>query len=120
MNEKNIEKIFYNWQKNQSQIIFEKILDELYPCVQIYGVQYPKLKVKKMYSRWGSCSYSRGNININQLLVALPTDVIRYVILHELAHFIEPNHSKEFYELIEKFMPNYNKHRKYLRTIKLK
>jgi len=117
---KNIKKVFYQWQKKKSRLVFMKILEDVYPFVQIYGVKYPKLKVKKMVTRWGSCSCSKGNINMNQFLVALPVEVIRYVMFHELAHFIEPNHSRNFYKIIEKFMPNYTVYRKYLKNIRLR
>jgi len=119
-NQESIKKIYDQWQKKESDKILKNITNEMYPYFQNYGIRYPNIRVKKMYTRWGSCSFSKGNINLNQYLVTLPKDVIKYVVIHELAHFIEPNHSKKFYKLIEKFIPNYNVYRNHLKNIRLK
>jgi len=115
-----IRKIYDQWQRAESRKILSNFVNELYPLIKNYGVDYPSIKVKKMYTRWGSCSYSKGNINLNQLLVTLPENVIKYVVLHELVHFVQPNHSKAFYSLLEEYMPNYCVYRDYLKKIKLR
>jgi len=68
-------------------------------------LKYKNLFVKNMKSQWGSCSYEN-NINLSLHLMRLPVEIIDYVILHELAHTIEKNHSQKFWALVEKFMPN--------------
>lgn len=115
-----IRKIYDQWQRAESRKILSSFVNELYPFIKNHGVDYPSIKVKKMYTRWGSCSYSKGNINLNQLLVTLPENVIKYVVLHELVHFVQPNHSKAFYTLVEEYMPNYCVYRDYLKKIKLR
>jgi hypothetical protein len=115
-----IRKVYEQWQRAESQKILNNFVNELYPLIKNYGIDYPNVKIKKMYTRWGSCSYSKGNINLNQFLMTLPENVIKYVVLHELAHFIQPNHSKDFYSLIEEYMPNYCVYRDYLKKIKLR
>lgn len=65
-------------------------------------------------SRWGSCSFS-GNISISTRLIFAPEQVFDYVCIHELAHLIEPNHSKRFWELVEMAMPNYKEKEKWLK-----
>ena len=79
------------------------------------GVRYGKLSVRIMSSRWGSCS-STGNISFNILLGELPPEVADYVIIHELCHRIEMNHSPRFWALVARQDPDYAAHRKYLRV----
>lgn len=69
-----------------------------------HGFRYNKVTVKNIKTRWGSCS-SKQNINLNIHLMRLPKHLIEYVILHELAHTVEPNHSKRFWDLLEKVCP---------------
>ena len=64
-----------------------------------YGFSYSGVTIKEQKSRWGSCS-SRGNINLNSRLLFLPPHLVRHVLLHELCHLREMNHSKAFYDLL--------------------
>ncbi len=73
-----------------------------------------KIFFKHNKSNWGSCS-SAGNINISTRLLFAPDDVLEYVCVHELAHLIEPNHSKNFWRLVEKAIPDYKKKIKWLK-----
>ncbi|MEW5936944.1 MAG: M48 family metallopeptidase [Candidatus Thermoplasmatota archaeon] len=73
-----------------------------------------KIFFKHNKSNWGSCS-SAGNINISTRLLFAPDDVLEYVCVHELTHLIEPNHSKNFWKLIEKAIPNYKEKIKWLK-----
>ena len=74
---------------------------------------YNKVTIKDQRSRWASCS-KNGNLNFNLLLASLPIDLIDYVIIHELSHLIELNHSKEFWKIVESIDPEYQYHRKLL------
>lgn len=65
-----------------------------------------KIYFRKMKSRWGSCS-SRNNININRYLKYLPQSLIEYVVFHEVAHLVELNHSKRFWDIIKEKFNNY-------------
>ncbi len=69
------------------------------------------LKIGDSRGRWGSCN-SYGNITLNYRVVMLPPEIIDYVIVHELCHLIELNHSRRFWENVEKFLPNYELQRK--------
>lgn len=89
------------------QATFEEISREIYPLFQPYGVKYPQIKIRKMTSRWGSCHYNKGTIILNTRLIEAPRESIEYVILHEFAHFIHPNHSRQFYGLVESLMPDW-------------
>lgn len=83
---------------------------------QHYGCQLRKVFIKNHKSRWGSCS-SRGNLNFNYRLLFLPPHLVDYVIVHELCHLQEMNHSKKFWELVALAFPNYKALRKELRAI---
>jgi len=69
-------------------------------------VNVNRVSFRKMKSRWGSCS-STGNININTCLIYLPSNLIEYVVHHELTHLIERKHSKRFWSLVSSKYPNY-------------
>lgn len=73
---------------------------------QFFQKRIKSIKLKYTHSRWGSCSHS-GNINLSTRLLFAPQAVIDYVIIHELAHLIEQNHSHRFWALVEKAMPTY-------------
>lgn len=70
-----------------------------------HGFKYNRISIKNAKTRWGSCS-ARKNINLNLHLMRLPQYLINYVILHELAHTVELNHSQRFWNLLEKICPN--------------
>jgi len=69
-----------------------------------HKLKYRNIYLKNMKSQWGSCSYEN-NINLSLHLMRLPVELIDYVILHELTHTVEKNHSARFWNLLEKFMP---------------
>jgi predicted metal-dependent hydrolase len=77
------------------------------------GISFNNLSYKSQKTRWGSCS-SQGNLNFNWKLVHCPPAVIDYVIVHELAHRKEMNHSNKFWDIVRKFDPEYLKHRGWL------
>jgi predicted metal-dependent hydrolase len=77
------------------------------------NLQYNKVVIRNQRSRWGSCSKKR-NLNFNLFLAAFPPEVIDYVIIHELLHLKELNHSKKFWELVNAIDPHYKNHRELL------
>ena len=87
--------------------VFKEILDEVYPAFIPYGIARPKLRIRTMKSCWGSCLVNKGIITLNRKLLMKPRECIEYVMVHELCHFIHPNHSKEFYKFMEQFMPDW-------------
>lgn len=74
-----------------------------------------KVRIKDMKSRWGSCS-TTANISINARLALAPYDVIEYIVVHEIAHRRYMNHQKEFWCLVEKYVPDYKEKRMWLKT----
>jgi len=73
---------------------------------KIYNFKYNKICVRNQRTRWGSCS-KRGNLNFNYRIVFLPEKLAEYVIIHELCHLGELNHSQKFWNLVKKAMPDY-------------
>lgn len=88
--------------------IIEKNINEL---VKTTGLQPNKVRIRDIKYAWGSCSKDR-NITLNYKLISYSEDAIRYVIIHELCHIKHMNHSKEFWGLLEKYMPNYKEVKK--------
>lgn len=89
----------------EAKIYLPKRLNEL---ALKHGFKYEKLSIKNASTRWGSCS-SANNINLNLHLMRLPDHLIDYVILHELVHTVEKNHSSKFWSALEKCYPNCRK-----------
>ena len=103
-----IEKIIQKFEKEISSKYFKKIMREVYEkMVFDYPITEPSLKIRNMTSRWGSCMPSKNQITLNLQLIHYDEKFIEYVVYHEYAHLIQPNHSKAFYRIIEKYMPDY-------------
>ena len=78
-------------------------------------VTYGRITIRNQKTRWGSCS-SLGNLNFNCLLMLTPDEIIDYVIVHELCHRIEMNHSERFWAKVGSVLPDYRERRKWLKT----
>lgn len=104
-----------NWYKSVSQQIFEEELKTIYEKFE-EKIPYPKLKIRKMKTRWGVCNKKDDSITLNLDLVKEDKIYLDYVIVHELSHFIHFNHSKSFWLLVNKYVPNYKEIRKEMRT----
>lgn len=79
------------------------------------GVSYNKIRIKELKYAWGSCT-SKKNITINSELIKYEEEIIKYVVIHELCHLKYMNHSKLFWNEVEKHMPNYKGVRKMLKS----
>jgi predicted metal-dependent hydrolase len=79
-----------------------------------YGFTYGRVTIKEQKSRWGSCS-RQGNLNFNWRLLLAPLPVLDYVVVHELCHLKELNHSPRFWQLVARASPEYQRHRAWLR-----
>ena len=80
----------------------------------LVGVDYGRITIRAQRTRWGSCS-AQGNLNFNCLLMLTPDDVMEYVVVHELCHRKEMNHSSRFWAEVERVLPDYRRSRRWLK-----
>jgi predicted metal-dependent hydrolase len=97
--------------KDQALILVKNKLEHFN---QFYNFKYNKVTIRNQSTRWGSCS-RRGNINFNYKLALLPENLVDYVIVHELCHLGEFNHSKDFWDLVARTIPDFKERRQELR-----
>ncbi|MFA4942403.1 MAG: M48 family metallopeptidase [Patescibacteria group bacterium] len=96
------QKEYSTYKKQAERLIIKKVND----FNQAYQFKFSKITIRNQKTRWGSCS-SRGNLNFNYKLVFLPERMINYIIVHELCHLRELNHSPRFWSLVAQNIPNY-------------
>ena len=106
----------YKKMKESALVLAEERIAEFN---KFYNFEFGKIRVKNQKSRWGSCS-KKGNLNFNYRIALLPKDVADYIIVHELCHLGELNHSKNFWNLVAKTIPNHKEIRKKLRRISMR
>lgn len=102
------------WLKNYCKDILQAVCESVYPKFQKYGIEYPELRFRNMISRWGSCQPKRKILTFNISLIEAPLSCIEYVVTHEFTHFLQPNHSKKFYNQLAMFMPDWQERKKIL------
>ncbi|MGE5417760.1 MAG: M48 family metallopeptidase [Acidobacteriota bacterium] len=98
--------------RNHAKALIKQRLDEI---KERLDCEYNKVVVRDQKTRWGSCSPKK-NLSFNWRLLLMPPEVLDYVIVHELCHIIELSHSKEFWNIVESILPDYNEKRKWLRA----
>jgi len=102
-----VKELLFDWYKVRAKDVFRRRLDALLPqALWVQGI--PPLRIKTMKTQWGSCSPS-GTLTLNPHLIKAPRECIDYVILHELCHLAEHNHSDRFWRLLSQVMPNWEK-----------
>ena len=99
------------WYKKQAKSIFKERLDYNYNNFS-ENIPYPDLKIRKMTTRWGVCNTKLKTVTLNLELIKRETKYLDYVIIHELSHLLEANHSSRFWKIVERNCPNYKEIRK--------
>lgn len=110
--------------KNQAREFFidfykEKLKEKLQPILKNYigqlDVKPKEIKIMELQNRWASCT-TKGNVNFHWKCAMAPIDVLNYIVIHELTHLIHPNHTKDFWNELDKILPNYDKQVHWLKT----
>ncbi len=107
-------KLMDKWLNTICKDTVQSLCDAIYPKFQKYGVAFPSIRYRNMVSRWGSCQPKRGVLTFNYALVEAPISCIEYVVVHEFTHFLQPNHSRKFYQQLAMFMPDWEERKKLL------
>lgn len=94
----------------------ERLCRSLYPEFEKLGVAWPEIRIRSMVSRWGSCQPVRGVLTFARQLVEVPEGCAEYVVAHELAHFIHPDHSPRFHEFMTRLMPDWKQRKQLLNS----
>lgn len=104
------------WQRREARRVFPLRLASCHEAMTSMRLPFPELKIRKMRSRWGSCTKS-GVVTLNLELVRMPPECIDYVVTHELCHLVEFNHSARFYALQTSFMPDWKARKQHLEEL---
>ena len=105
-----------NWYKKQAKELFSNRLNVIYQMFE-EKIQCPKLRIRKMTSRWGVCNVNKKIVTLNLELIKLNVKYLDYVIVHELSHLVYANHSKDFWNIVVKYTPDYKRIRKEMKNI---
>ncbi len=103
--------LFIDWYKQEA---YKKIKERVDLYSNLFGLKYNKFSITNAQKRWGSCS-AKNNLCFSWRLIMFPLQVIDYVVIHELAHIEEKNHSKRFWNKVKIMLPNFMESRKWLR-----
>lgn len=102
------------WIKKLCRETIDSVCESVFRKFQKYEVEYPTIRYRNMVSRWGSCQPKRKLITFNYQLIEAPMFCIEYVVTHEFTHFLYPNHSKQFYQQLSMFMPDWKERKEIL------
>ncbi len=110
-----VEKFLLKLAKEELSLSLDRIMERAEE--KSLGIERPALTVRKMISRWGSCTSDSGTIRLNQHLVRLDRSMIDYVTAHEVSHLVEANHSSSFYAVLFKLCPDFVEKRRMLKCV---
>ncbi|KWV91744.1 M48 family metallopeptidase [Erythrobacter sp. YT30] len=111
------ERAFQRWQRNELR---QRTADLVSVWACKLEIAAPELSIKKMKTKWGSCSSTGYRIWLNLELIKKPPECLSYIVLHEMAHLIEPNHGDRFVALLNRHMPNWRSQRDRLNSLPLR
>lgn len=108
--------VMHEWHKSLLHAVVPGLVSKWQEKI---GVQVQHYYLQRMKTKWGSCNYAAGNIRINTELVKKPKDLLEYVVVHELVHLLEPNHSERFVEILQHHYPTWRDARAELNELPL-
>lgn len=103
------------WLEGERNRVFYEVFEGIFPVFELLGIKRPVLIFKNSVSRWGYCQMQKGIVMMNKQLICVPLPLIEYLVLHELTHFIYPDHSKSFWDFMTRFMPDCKNRRNLLK-----
>lgn len=110
------EKLFTEWYRQELKRVLEPVI---IGCENKTGVHADEFRIKNMKTRWGTCNIEKRRIWINLQLAKKPIECLEYVVIHELVHLMEKNHTHRFHALVEKYCPTWREAKKMLATMPL-
>ena len=102
------------------KVLYNKALEFSNKYEKIMGVRAEQLRIKKMKTRWGTCNIEAKRIWINYELVKYPIECLEHIVVHELTHLLETNHTPRFYALLGKYYPNFRENDKLIKEFSKK
>ena len=102
------------------KVLYNKALEFINKYEKIMGVHAEQLRIKKMKTRWGTCNIEAKRIWINYELIKYPIDCLEHIVVHELTHLLETNHTPRFYALLGKYYPNFRENDKLIKEFSKK
>jgi predicted metal-dependent hydrolase len=108
------ERLVEEWYREQIKAAVPPLLARWQPLM---GVKVERFFVQRMKTRWGSCNHDAGTIRLNTELAKKPPECLEYLVVHELAHLVEPTHNGRFVALMDRFMPKWQFYREVLNRL---
>lgn len=109
------EQLIDKFYTEQCKKLFHKLLQEQYRnFLHYYAIPVPKLKIRDMKTRWGTCNILTADVTLNKKLIRAPKQVIEMIIVHELSHLVERNHNARFYGIMTTIMPEWRMYEDHL------
>ena len=106
--------ILEEWQREQLRLAVPALIKK---WERLMGVSVHRFFVQRMKTKWGSCNYRVGSIRLNTDLARKPRECLEYIVVHEMAHLLEPTHNARFVALMDQFMPKWQSHREVLNRL---
>jgi hypothetical protein len=113
-----VKTLLTDWYRQQAERVFRERLDACLAKVRFLQLDPPDIEIRQMNTRWGSCT-PEGKVLLNLRLMQVPKEYIDYVVMHELCHLKEHNHSPRFYELLNRVMPDWRAKQEMLNTLEV-
>lgn len=112
----NLKPKYIDWLSEIAKPVFEDSLSRMLIVAKEYNISRPEIYIRNMTSRWGSCNTVKHRIGLNVQLIKKDIKCIDQVVLHEVAHFVSPDHSSKFYGVLDKLMPDWKERKNDLET----
>jgi predicted metal-dependent hydrolase len=108
--------LMLKWHRDHARVLLQRRIDLFLNRFLMLGAKEPEVRFRRMEKRWGSCSPT-GVIMLNTQLAKAPIHCIDYVVIHELCHLVHPHHDRNFYRLLRRVLPDWEKRKKRLESV---